>query len=110
MSQPRLCCEKGLDIVLQKPKGRSDPIASILFVLAIEILLIAIRNNPKIEPYRYETTNVYDKPNTNKVGAYADDVNIMMPRSESSIKETVSTLDRFEKLLAYVLTKTRPKC
>ena len=107
MSQPRLRCKKGLDIVLQRPKGRSDPIASILFVLAIEILLIAIRNNQKIEPYRYEMLSAMDKPISNKVGAYADDVNIMMPRSEASIRETILTLDRFEKLAGLRVNKDK---
>ena len=67
-------------IQLGRGARQGDPIASILFVLAIEILLIAIRTNPKIEPYKFETMNALDKPISNKVGAYADDVNIMMPR------------------------------
>ena len=98
-------------IQLGRGARQGDPIASILFVLAIEILLIAIRNNPKIEPYRFETMNVFDKPITNKVGAYADDVNIMMPRSESSLlkKQSQPWID-LKKLLVYVLTKTRLRC
>jgi len=79
-------------IELGRGARQGDPIASILFVLAIEILLIAIRNNPNIEPYRYEALSAVDTPISNKVGAYADDVNIMMPRSEASIRETISTL------------------
>ena len=57
-------------IQLGRGARQGDPIASILFVIAIEILLTAIRTKPNIEPYRYETINVFDKPITNKVGAY----------------------------------------
>ena len=82
-------------IKLGRGARQGDPIASILFVLAIEILLITIRSNPKIEPYKYHQ-NIFEKPITNKVEAYADDVNLTMPRSESSVREVVKTLDRFE--------------
>ena len=85
-------------IELGRGARQGDPIASILFVLAIEILLITIRTNPKIEPYKFELLSATDKLISNKVGAYADDVNIMMPRSEASIREVISTLDKFEAL------------
>ena len=94
-------------IELGRGARQGDPIASILFVLAIEILLIAIRNNPNIEPYRYEALSAVDTPISNKVGAYADDVNIMMPRSEASIRETISTLDRFEILAGLRVNKDK---
>ena len=42
-------------IELGRGARQGDPIASILFVLAIEVLLIAIRYNEKIEPYKFET-------------------------------------------------------
>ena len=94
-------------IELGRGARQGDPIASILFVLSIEILLITIRNNPKIEPYKYETLSAIDKPISNKVGAYADDVNIMMPRSESSIREVISILDKFEKIAGLRVNKDK---
>ena len=42
-----------------------------------------------------------------KVGAYADDVTIIMPRSEKSIKEVVSTLDKFETLAGLRVNKDK---
>ena len=57
----------GHDSPVTEVKGTSDPIASILFVLAIEILLITIRTNPKIEPYKFELLSAQDKLISNKV-------------------------------------------
>ena len=94
-------------IELGRGARQGDPIASILFVLAIEILLITIRTNPKIEPYKFELLSATDKLISNKVGAYADDVNIMMPRSEASIREVISTLDKFEAIAGLRVNKDK---
>ena len=93
-------------IELGRGARQGDPIASILFVLSIEILLIAIRNNQKIEPYVLERPVIGQAIKT-KVGAYADDVTIIMPRSEKSIKEVVSTLDKFETLAGLRVNKDK---
>ena len=93
-------------IELGRGARQGDPIASILFVLSIEILLIAIRNNQKIEPYVLERPVIGQAIKT-KVGAYADDVTIIMPRSEKSIREVVSTLDKFETLAGLRVNKDK---
>ena len=50
-------------IELGRGARQGDPIASILFVLAIEVLLIAIRYNERIEPYKFETLRGLGTPN-----------------------------------------------
>ena len=37
----------------------------------------------------------------------ADDVNIMMPRSEASIREVISTLDKFEAIAGLRVNKDK---
>ena len=51
--------------------------------------------------------SVLSKPISTKVGAYADDVTIIMPRSERSMKEVVSTLDRFELISGLKVNKDK---
>ena len=92
-------------IELGRGARQGDPIASILFVLAIEVLLIAIRYNEKIEPYKFETP--INQPLAHKCEAYADDVNLMMPPKEESIREVISVLDKFEKISGLKVNKDK---
>ena len=92
-------------IELGRGARQGDPIASILFVLAIEVLLIAIRTNKKIEPYKYDVP--ISQPLSHKVEAYADDVNLMMPNKEESIREVISVLNKFEKLSGLKVNKDK---
>ena len=92
-------------IELGRGARQGDPIASTLFVLAIEVLLIAIRTNDKIEPYTFQLAfNVKAK---HKVEAYADDVNLTLPRKEESIREVITVLDNFEKISGLRVNKDK---
>ena len=93
-------------IELGRGARQGDPIASILFVLAIEVLLIAIRSNKKILPYKYQMS-VHEPIIASKIEAFADDVNIIMPRSEESLIEVINTLERFEKISGLRVNKDK---
>ena len=84
-------------INLGRGARQGDPIASILFVLAIEILLIAIRMNEQIIPYKF-SKSINEQTIQSILEAYADDVNLIMPRNERSLREVILTLEKFETL------------
>ena len=93
-------------IELGRGARQGDPIASILFVLAIEILLVALRSNQKIIPYTFHS-NFRQEAITSKSEAYADDVNLTLPRSESSLREAVKMLEGFETISGLKINKDK---
>ena len=93
-------------IELGRGARQGDPIASILFVLAIEILLVALRSNKKITPYTFHS-NFRQQAISSKCEAYADDVNLTLPRSESSLREAVKMLEGFEAISGLKINKDK---
>ena len=93
-------------IELGRGARQGDPIASILFVLAIEVLLVAIRANNRILPYRFHC-NFRQEAITSKSEAYADDLNLTLPRSESSMRAAVSMLEGFQEISGLKINKDK---
>ena len=91
-------------IDLGRGARQGDPIASLLFVLCIEILLVAIRRNQKIEPYRY-FTSINQEEITSKTEAFADDVTLTLPYQEASLREAVSMFHRFSRISGLTLNQ-----
>ena len=73
---------------------------------AIEVLLVALRSNQKIIPYTFHS-NFRQDPIQSKCEAYADDVNLTLSRSESSLRETISMLEGFEAISGLKINKDK---
>ena len=93
-------------IDLGRGARQGDPIASILFVLAIEVLLISLRANNQITPYTFYC-NFRQEPITSLAEAYADDVNLTLARSESSLRAAVAMIESFQQLSGLKINKDK---
>lgn len=69
---------------------QGDPLSPYLFILAIEPLAMAIKNNPTIKGI-----NIYKTEH--KIGQYADDTFLMLDGTATSLKEAMYMFTRFEK-------------
>ena len=67
---------------------QGDPIASPIFVMAIEILCIKIRNSPTIRPYRIENLSVL-------LSLFADDMSIFLEYNSDNLRSAVRILNNF---------------
>ena len=67
---------------------QGDPIASPLFVLAIEVLCIKIRNSTLVRPYRIDNTDIL-------LSLFADDMSIFLEYDENNLRNTISILNDF---------------
>jgi len=67
---------------------QGDPLSPYIFILAVEPLAMAIKNNKNIK-------GIEVKGIEHVLGQYADDTFILLDGSESSLNETLSLLDMF---------------
>ena len=81
---------------------QGDPIASPLFVLAIEILCINFRNSRNIEPYTLSRISVL-------LSLFADDMSIFLKYCKNNLRNAVYILNQFYQLsgLKIQLQKTQ---
>ena len=74
--------------------------------MAIEVLLVTLRSNKQIIPYTFHS-NFRQNPIQSKCEAYADDVNMTLSRSESSLREAISVLEGFEAVSGLKINKDK---
>ena len=63
------------------------PISSLLFILAVEVMSVSIRNNPEIEGFKFND-------HIHKLSQYADDSTLMLSDMKS-IKHALLTIENF---------------
>ena len=76
---------------------QGDPISSLLFILAIEILAIRLRSSSKITGFRIDIFRVL-------LSMYANDLTIIMQYNETELLAVVKVLDHFYNCLDYKYT------
>ena len=67
---------------------QGDPIASPLFVLAIEILCVKIRNSTLVKPYKIDDTEIL-------MSLFADDMSIFLQYDDNNLRNTITILNSF---------------
>ena len=75
---------------LQRGAKQGDPLAALLFILAVEILSIRLKEDKDIEHYKMEHGVIV------KLILYADDLNLFMEYSEKSLQKAIQILKEFK--------------
>ena len=75
---------------LSRSFRQGDPLSPYLFILAIEPLAMAIKNNKKIKGIQVENSTI-------KIGQYADDTFLTLDGSELSLRESINVFNMFHK-------------
>ena len=81
---------------------QGDPIASYLFIIAIEILAHKLRTDPKIKGFLLDNL-------THTLELYADDCSIFLQPTDENLRNTVETLNSFFKLSGLKISVSKTK-
>ena len=94
------------EILLGRGARQGDPIATTLFVIAIEILLIRIRSDKDILPYRF-FAGMGQNPIETKVDGYADDLTLLLPRIERALRAAMRAVENFYNISGLKLNRDK---
>ena len=94
------------EILLGRGARQGDPIATTLFVIAIEVLLIRIRTDKDVEPYQF-FAGMGQKPIETKVDGYCDDLTLVLPRIERAVRAAMRAVESFAPVSGLKINKDK---
>ena len=87
---------------IERSTRQGDPISPLIFILALEILFIHIRENCNIKGIKIIKNEV-------KITSYADDATYFL-KNELSMENLLATIDKFSKVSGLEVNKTKSEC
>ena len=87
---------------IKRSTMQGDPLSPLVFILALELLFIAVRSDENIRGVKVEGQEI-------KLSAYADDSSYMV-RDESSGINLLSTIGAFSKIFGIQVNRSKSEC
>ena len=85
--------------------GQGNPLSALVFILAVNILIIKLNHTGLITPL---TQRLYNEENIHRrCGGYADDLGVIINRSAPDLKTLEEFLEKFGKITGLNLNKTK---